>query len=459
MELDPLIASLNFEEEHEPNPSGHEPIPAPKPPVAMGAHAYYGIAGDIVKTIEPHTEADPAAILVQTLVAFGVLAGRNAYYQVEGDRHYPNLFALIIGATSKTRKGTSWGRVRSIFEEISKWPKDNVVSGSSTGEGLKYHVRDPVYKLNKDGEEVLKDAGVEDKRLLVIEEEFVQVLRAVARPGNTLSPAVRTAWNTGNMGILTKGDSLRVTGAHISIIGHITVEELRAELTQTQTANGFANRFLFVCANRSKFLPRGGEGLSEKVMLDFAYRLALAAEATTFIKKVTMTNGAWEVWDSVYHKLSEGAPGLFGAATGRAEAQVARLALVYALLDRSREIDVPHLEAALAVWEYAEASARYVFGSGLGNPVADDILKALRAAGPKGMNRTQIRDLFQRHRSAEQIEQALALLAKRNLASSRAEETGGRSAAVWTSVASVASVAPDPTPALLPAATEETATA
>jgi hypothetical protein len=109
-------------------------------PAAIGPDAYHGIAGEMVEQIGPHTESDPLALLVQILMAFGVLVGRYPYMQVEGDRHYPNLFGLLIGGTSKGRKGTSWGRIRSIFELIPEWPP--VVSGLSSGEGFKYQVRD-----------------------------------------------------------------------------------------------------------------------------------------------------------------------------------------------------------------------------------------------------------------------------------------------------------------------------
>src|SRR5262245_11726126 len=33
--------------------------------------AYYGLAGEVVATILPHTEADPAALLLQYLTCFG----------------------------------------------------------------------------------------------------------------------------------------------------------------------------------------------------------------------------------------------------------------------------------------------------------------------------------------------------------------------------------------------------
>jgi hypothetical protein len=66
--------------------------------------------------------------------------------------------------------------------------------------------------------------------------------------------------------------------------------------------------------------------------------------------------------------------------TARSEAQVIRLALIYALLDQSTEIRAEHLMAGLAVWNYAASSAAYVFGDSLGDPDADEILRALWGA-------------------------------------------------------------------------------
>jgi hypothetical protein len=75
--------------------------------------------------------------------------------------------------------------------------------------------------------------------------------------------------------------------------------------------------------------------------------------------------------------LSHARPGLYGAATSRAEAQVLRLSAIYAALDCSPIIAPPHLQAALAVWEYCSASAALLFGASTGEPTADRIRQAL----------------------------------------------------------------------------------
>ena len=86
------------------------------------------------------------------------------------------------------------------------------------------------------------------------------------------------------------------------------------------------------------------------------------------------------LWAETYKALSGGHPGLLGYVTARAEAQVTRLACLYALADLSTVVRVEHLRAALAVWRFSFESARYQFGDRTGNPVADKIREALQGA-------------------------------------------------------------------------------
>lgn len=400
-------------------------------PDPLATEALHGLAGEIVCTIEPHTEADPVAILSQMLTMFGSIVGKGPHFRVEGDEHTGNIFALVVGDTAKGRKGTSFGRVRRLFELIDdRWTLERIHSGLSSGEGLIWAVRDPIQKL-EDGEDVTVDAGIEDKRMLVVESEFASVLRVLQRDGNTLSAIIRQAWDSGDIRVMTKNNPASTSGAHISIIAHITANELRRYLDRTEAGNGFANRFLFLCVKRSKCLPHGGS-LSDDDLRPLAQALAQAVGFARTTGRVEMNAEARALWEAVYPRLSEGLPGMLGAITSRAEAQVIRLALLYALLDQSPHIGAPHLKAALALWDYCEASARYVFGSALGDPVADEILRALRAARAQGLSRTDLSNLFKRHKDATTIGRALELLAQQGLAGSRLDESeGGRPAEVW----------------------------
>jgi hypothetical protein len=309
--------------------------------------------------------------------------------------------------------------------------------GLSSGEGLIWGVHDPIEKQEAIREKkhivgyqtVVEDPGVSDKRLLVIEQELAATLRVMARDGSTLSTTIRQAWDTGDLRVLTKNNPTKATGAHISIIGHITRDELLRFLTSTETANGFANRFLWICSRRSKELPEGGDIQS----VDFApltSRLTEIVSAARNIGELRRDDGAKQIWREVYGALSEGKPGLLGSVTGRSEPQVLRLALVYALLDAAKSISTPHMLAALAAWDYCEASARFIFGDSLGHPEADRILKALRA-NSQGLTRTEIRDLFGRNQNESVIEAALTALEERGLARKVFEQSGGRPIERW----------------------------
>jgi len=411
---------------------------APTWPDAIDPAAFHGLAGDVVHMIEPHTEADPVALLVQFLAATGNCIGRRAYFAVESDKHYPNLYGVIVGETSKARKGTSWGRIRTVFELVDdSWTRMCIHSGLSSGEGLIWAVRDPIYGRERTGKgsdartmEMEQDPGVTDKRLFVIESEFANVLRVITRQGNTLSRVIRDGWDRGDLATMTKNSPARATGAHISIVGHITADELRRYLDRTEAASGFANRFLYVCVRRSRCLPHGGV-LDEPAMKSLAERLALAIGDAQNLGEVKMDAEASAAWERVYPDLSEGQPGLLGAILGRAEAQVVRLALVYALLDGNTQIRLPHLKAALALWSYSETSARYVFGATLGDPVADEIVRALAQVGDQGLTRTEISRALGNHRSGVQLGRALDLLVQLNRAHCKTVETNGRPAEVW----------------------------
>jgi len=100
-------------------------------------------------------------------------------------------------------------------------------------------------------------------------------------------------------------------------------------------------------------------------------------------------------------------------------------------MGRSSLIQVQHLKAALALWQYAEESARYIFGDATGDPEADQILDALRSAGKGGMSRTEIRDFFGRNKKADRISRALTLLLESGRVRREREKTGGKPSERW----------------------------
>ena len=401
-------------------------------PDDLAPEALYGLPGRIVKTLEPHSEADPAALLGSLLAGSAIAIGSGPHFEVESDRHGLRLDIGVVGKSAKARKGMSWNRIKRLLSIAdAKWVLSGISNGLSTGEGLIWAVRDPIIqdKMVKGKEELeIVDEGVKDKRLLVVESELGRVLKVMQREGNTLSSVLRQAWDTGDLRVMTRANPCVATGAHIGVIGHITIGELLRYLNATESTNGFGNRFLWIAARRSKLLPHGGS-LSDDVLQALGSELAGAVEFAKNVGRIERDAEARDMWEAVYPALTADQTGIFGAIVSRAEAQVSRLSCLYALLDHSSTVKSVHLQAALAFWKRAEDSARYIFGDKLGDPVADKILSALRKEG--SMTQTAVSALFSRHESAYRIETALGVLVQGGLIHSREVPTGGRPEHRW----------------------------
>jgi len=387
--------------------------------------AFYGLIGELVKTIEPYTEADPVALLSNIIVMFGNIIGRSACFKVEDTKHHTNLNAILVGRTSKARKGQSLSTPRRIFRGIDElWVREKITSGLSSGEGLIYQVRDPL-----DNESQFPDAGVDDKRLLIVEEEFAQALKKMQSPTNILSATIRDAWDGNDLHPLTKTSPIRATEPHISIIGHITTDDLLKYFADNDKANGFGNRFLWFYVERSKCIA-DPIGVPTEELEPLVTRLKAAIEFARTAPEMKRDRVATAWWFGIYPELSEGKPGIVGALTSRGEAQVLRLSMLYALAECSPMIRFEHLCAALAIWEYCEDSVNEIFGERLGDPTADQLLKEFRENGE--MDETRIRDLFGRHRAGAEIDRALDLLVRLGLAKHTSVKTSGRPRTIWS---------------------------
>jgi hypothetical protein len=415
------VISLFDQPNDDPRPVGELTLPVPADwPAPPQPAAYHGLAGEIASTIAPQTEADPVAILSQLLVAFGAAVGRGAWFQVEATRHHPNQFLVLVGDSARARKGSSWDHVHRLIASADPAITSRILTGLSSGEGLIWSVRDPAGQ----------DPGATDRRLLVIEPEFVSVLKNASREISTLSPTLRSAWDGRALQILTRTAPARATDAHISVIGHITATELRHHINPVELANGLLNRFLILGCRRVRLLPEGGDPDPLK-RTGLGRRLATTLNSARRAGQIHLSTPARQRWSEIYQQLAQPHAGIAGAISARAEAHTIRLALLYALTDNTRQIQPVHLDAALALWNYAQRSATWALERTAGDPLAHQIHGALTHA-PDGLTRTQLRDLLHRNLTTAQLDQALAALAHDGKITSQRVLTAGRPAQLWT---------------------------
>jgi hypothetical protein len=344
--------------------------------------ARYGLVGEVVDLLEPHTEADPAALVLEFLVGYGHAVGHEPYLLMDGSRHTPRLFGLLVGPTARGRKGTAHDNVRPLFYFYQE------ASGLSTGEGLI---------------QATSNLSTYQRQLVFVEPEFGRTLSASQRRGATLSFVLREFWDTEHASVLTRKDPLHVEGVHLSFIGHITAEELSSGMKDVDVHNGFLNRYLFVYSHREKidpFLGRIDPDAEGEIKDRIHDRLRAARAGSGFGREVTWSPPAKDTYRDIYDGLhpETGNP-KFDGLTARAEAQIARLSLCYALTDGVHEIARDHVEAAAAFWKYSEDTVRWFLSEsdGFASQDLDRIEDVILKAGIEGMTLTELHTAFSRH--------------------------------------------------------------
>lgn len=329
--------------------------------------------------------------------------------------HRCRLASVIVGASSKARKGTSGKPVDRLFSaepladrDRPYFPAQTTAGPFSSGEGIIHLVRDENEKWNESNQvSIVTDPGVEDKRLFILDEEFAGVLANTKREGNTLSMIIRQMWDNGNLAPIIKHNRTVATGAHIGWVSHITAFELNKRLDVSEAFNGFANRILWVCAKR-KILVAWPKPMDKARLATIQHEIFMLASKMCGDIEVRPDSEARAAWSEQYYPiLTRSKPGLVGSIVNRAEAQVLRLAMIYALLDGSIIFTLKNLESAIAFWNYCEQSAEYIFHGREADNVAQKILEALED-GPK--TATDIHSIFSNHVPRKRLETVLSEL-------------------------------------------------
>ena len=340
---------------------------APRPDPAC----LYGLVGDIAKAGSNNTEANPYAVAASALAYLGAALGRGPYISIGDDCNHARLFLVHVGRSGLGRKGTAKKlikRIHGALQAMHGLLAPQLHSGGlSTREGLALMIHDGF----KDGKSEIPP--IDDKRLLVMESEFSNVLHQSKRDGNTLSGALRDAWDGTSIKPAVKTCRVWATDPHISIIGDVTPSELRELMHKRELTNGFANRFIFFWAEGGRVVPFA-KPTPKDVVEELAGRVAQVlhfAGADRPMDKdmlsMEFSPDAALLYESLYRgELSDRCWGeqITGLLERRA-AVLQRLAMLFALTDQSKVIEVPHINAALAWVRYWVDSVKYIFQSAI----------------------------------------------------------------------------------------------
>lgn len=398
------------------------PRPALLP--APSSEIYHGLAGRLAELITEYVESDQASILVQLLTAFGIAVGIRPYYQVGPTKHHPATYVGLIGPTARGRKGTGLDAIEALFSIADPGFTNRIMSGIGSGENLVHLVRDP--------DDERRDDRASDRRLLLRESELARLLVVVNREGSTLSHYLRDAYDGKILNNAVKGKPATATVHHIGLVGHCTPNEVRGTLTARQIQNGLANRVAWFLAKRARKMARPplfeGPAIEEA-----ALKLADVLHATFGFHRVERSPAADDVWEEWYNALPDDEVGIVAVLTNRAETLVNRWALIYALMDKSTVIEVQHLSAALALYDYEHACVEHIWGQTTGDPMADRILDELSYGD---FMQGDLHSIFHGHLSASVVERIASDLESsgrivRVRVPSEKGSAGGRPGLLW----------------------------
>jgi hypothetical protein len=339
-------------------------VPTLCPPSAT-PEMFYGLIGEIGRAAAKGTEVNPVAAMGYCMTMLSAAIGRDVYLSVGNTFHHCRLFMVHVGRTSRGRKGDAQGagrRIRSAIDNVFEELGHHHSGGLSSREGLAGAIQDPK------GED--DESGTQDKRLFVVESEFSNTLAQGKREGNTLTAALRDAWDGSDIKPLVKHSPTHCTAPHVAIWGNITPRELKAMMTDGDVSNGFLNRFLFVWAERTGLVPIPARMSDDLVgeLAEQTQRIVRWARGTypasQNSRRMMLTKDAEELYRRAYGGLcTNDAPERVATLLERAAPYTLRLAMLFAIIDETLAIDVRHLRAALAWIAYCTESVNFIFAT------------------------------------------------------------------------------------------------
>jgi len=307
------------------------------------------------------------------MIRISALVGRDLYLQIGDERHTLNLYGLHVGRSQLGGKGESFALLKRIEEKLARDKSVGLTilgqshtSGLSSREGLTMLVHDG-YSQGKE-----EHPEKNDKRLFLRESEFANLFAQSKRDGNTISPALRDVWDSGqSIKPLTKNNQIWATDPHIALHGAITPIEFKAKLDSNEASNGFLNRFIVIFAERTCLIPfpERTKQINVDILGNSIEKMVVWAKGgypdCKYTRRMELTDSAKAIWNKAYFQIKDRGANSeeINAMLERRAPITLRLASLFAATDMTLSVDEKHLEAALAWAQFHLESIAFIFAS------------------------------------------------------------------------------------------------
>ena len=194
---------------------------------------YLGILRDFCDLLEPFYEVPRAYWLFSLATIIGAaIAGKMT---IESDlRVESRVYTVLLGQSGVVKKSTAIRRTLEFVEGAGCLPPVSYGVGSAEG---------------------LAEQLSETKDLLLVCDEFRIIMSKARIEGSVLGPMLATLFESGNFENRTKGKSLRVRGARLSLLAACTSESYQLVWDPHSLAIGLNNRLLVVAEESNRAVP------------------------------------------------------------------------------------------------------------------------------------------------------------------------------------------------------------
>lgn len=370
---------------------------APDPP---SRETFAGPLGLLTTAIAPHVPWDPIAFHAQALATLGNYLGYQPFIAEGAILRRPNLFLALIGGTG-SGKGSSLRWVNWMMNIIDDaYVANRTITAVGSGQGLLAKITDPVYTADKNGKQVPTILGSDDKRVLYLEEELEALFNKMSTR-EEVEKMITKAWDSGIMETTTKHESMRCTTPHVSIIGHITGDELYERLDRRLVDNGYSNRWLYVLIKSTQTMALEAQPHEVGGIAELARRIGKNVHqvmadpgAAEFILSPDADEAFRETASYMYERSTTGA---MAKQTVRWRSQMFKMAVIHAALDGTATIAAEHFLAARAMWAYSARSTHSFLGGLTGNGNVDKFLAFWSTLDYDDLTLSDVSDMFSKN--------------------------------------------------------------
>lgn len=346
----------------------------PEPPPEV----YHGWFGGYLELVKETTTAPDQFHLASMLTIVGAYLGRRVYTRFASGKIYPNLYTVLVGNSAESKKDTAIERA---------WGTPIPPESTRTRVSLPYAERTGVESRPA----FLKGLSDSSKPLsgnaIIRMSEFSELLGNAHRKGTTsILTMLIQAWdNPPQLSNESIGTPAFVANPSISLLAGTQPNVLAQDLIDTDISSGFANRIMFV--------PGSGKGLNpwpddvdEEARWEHWQRLHhnISAYGDGECIPVNRTPEVDALWIA-FQQTPRGETPMERTMGQRLQNMVLKIALIYAVSDCSKTIELLHLQRAIAWIEWDWECVRQLMASwatGTDNRLADRMLTILRRTGP-----------------------------------------------------------------------------